>query len=463
MQSTETRSIQYLDKAKNNMKEEIVIIGAGLVGSLLGIYLVKEGYKVSIYEGRADRRLEGVAAGRSINLALSDRGIKALEKVGVMKEVQDICIPMHSRGIHLADGKYIEQAYGTKGQFINSVSRGELNNILMNIAERSGVQFVFEHRCKKIDWDTNTIHFSTSSNKIVEKKTDLIFGADGAFSASRLSYQLKHDRFDYNQFFISHGYKELTIPAGENGSFLIEKNVLHIWPRGNYMLIALPNMDGSFTCTLFFPYEGANSFASLETPEKVKAFFQKEFTDVEKIMPTLTEDFFNNPTASLVTVKCFPWVLEDKFALIGDAAHAMVPFFGQGMNCGFEDCAVLHDVMQTHKGDWKKILAEYQTLRKPDGDAISDLALANFVEMRDKVADTKFIAQKKLEAQFHAKHPEKWIPAYSMVTFSPEMRYSTALQKGIEQQRIMDKVMGDKEMDVLSAEMEAAILKELAD
>ncbi len=443
------------------MKEDIVIIGAGLVGSLLGIYLVREGYKVTVYEGRGDRRLEGAAAGRSINLALSDRGIKALEKVGVMKEVQDICIPMHGRGVHLADGKYTEQAYGTRGQFINSVSRGELNNILMNIAERNGVQFVFEHRCKKIDWNTNTIHFNDHKGAITEKKADLIFGADGAFSASRLTYQLQHDRFNYNQFFISHGYKELTIPSGENGSFLIEKNVLHIWPRGTYMLIALPNMDGSFTCTLFFPFEGDNSFASLHTAEKVKSFFEKEFTDVEKLMPNLCEDFFNNPTASLVTVKCFPWIHEDKFALIGDAAHAMVPFFGQGMNCGFEDCSVLHEIMQANKGDWKTILQQYQELRKPDGDAISDLALANFVEMRDKVADTKFIAQKKLEAQFHAKYPEKWIPAYSMVTFSPEMRYSTALQKGIEQQRIMDKVMGDKEEDILTAEIEEAILKEI--
>jgi kynurenine 3-monooxygenase len=269
----------------------------------------------------------------------------------------------------------------------------------------------------------------------------LIFGSDGSYSAARLTHQLQHNRFQYQQHYIDFGYKELTIPAGENGEYLLEKNALHIWPRGNYMMIALPNMDGSFTCTLFFPFEGEPSFETLTTKESVQQFFEKTFTNAAALMPTLVEDFFANPTSSLVTVKCFPWVRQDKFALIGDAAHAIVPFFGQGMNCGFEDCSVLNSLIDKHKENWNKILEEYQTLRKLDGDAIAELALNNFVEMRDKVGDPKFLLQKKIEAVFSKKHPDKWIPAYSQVTFSPQIRYSEALKNSIKQQAIMDVVM----------------------
>lgn len=424
------------------MKDEIAIIGAGLVGSLLSIYLAqKNKYEVTIYERRGDMRLTTTAAGRSINLALSDRGIKALKEVGMMDEVSRICIPMHGRQIHHADGSETYQPYGKEGQYINSVSRGELNKMLMTLAEQTGVKIIFDQKCESIDWKRNTIQFSKDGELQKAIDPSLIFGSDGAYAASRLSYQLNHDRFDYNQNFINFGYKELTIPAGENGRFLIEKNALHIWPRGNYMLIALPNIDGSFTCTLFFPYDGEPSFGSLTSKEKVNEFFQKEFADAYKLMPDLADEYFDNPTASLVTVKCFPWIDEDKFALIGDAAHAMVPFFGQGMNCGFEDCAVLNELWEKHAGDWTKTLEQYQELRKPDGDAISDLALANFLEMRDKVADEKFIAQKKIEAAFSYKYPDKWTPAYSMVTFRPDMRYSEALRKGKAQQKIMDTVM----------------------
>ena len=252
---------------------------------------------------------------------------------------------------------------------------------------------------------------------------------------------LNHDHFDYQQFYIDFGYKELQILPGQSGEFLMEKNALHIWPRGNYMLIALPNMDGSFTCTLFFPFTGEPSFESLNDKEKVKNFFSKTFADAVPLMPTLTEDFFSNPTSSLVTVKCFPWIREDAFALIGDAAHAIVPFFGQGMNCGFEDCSVLNKLMNKHGDDWQKILHAFQQLRKPDADAIADLALNNFIEMRDKVADPKFLLQKKIEARLHEKYPDKWIPAYSQVTFSPQIRYSEALERGRKQDTIMQQVM----------------------
>ncbi len=445
-------------------KKKIVIIGAGLVGSLLSIYLSKRGYNVKIFERRADMRKLEMITGRSINLALSDRGIKALEEVGLMDEIRKICIPMHGRFMHNADGSTAYQAYGNDGQYINSVSRGELNCKLIDLAEENDVQIMFNEKCNSIDWNENKIEFEKTNSPELEKvRADLIFGSDGAFSAARLTHQLQHNRFQYNQYYIDFGYKELSIPAGENGSFLLEKNALHIWPRGNYMMIALPNIDGSFTCTLFFPFEGEVSFAALDTNEKVRSFFEKTFTDAAAAMPTLEEDFFNNPTGSLVTVKCFPWIREDKFALIGDAAHAMVPFFGQGMNCGFEDCSVLNSLIDKHDENWTEILAEYQSLRKPDGDAICDLALNNFAEMRDKVADPKFLLQKKIEAAFSKQYPGKWTPLYSQVTFSPQIRYSDALVNGQRQEAIMQQVMAipDIENKWQEDEIEKMILEKI--
>ena len=423
------------------MKKEVTIIGAGLVGSLLAIYLLKKGYKVSIYERRGDMRKETLSAGRSINLALSDRGIKALEEVGIMDEIRKIAIPMHGRKMHNADSTEAYQAYGKVGQFINSVSRGDLNCKLMDEAEKHGAKIFFNHKLEEINWKENKIRFEGTNLQPSTFNFQLLFGADGSYSAARLTHQLQYDRFQYQQFFIDYGYKELHIPAGKSGEFLLEKNALHIWPRGKYMMIALPNIDGSFTCTLFFPFDGEPSFASLDTKEKVQVFFESTFADATNLMPALADTFFANPTGSLVTVKCFPWIRKDKFTLIGDAAHAIVPFFGQGMNAGFEDCSVLNSLMEKHHEDWEKILEEFQQLRKPDADAIADLALANFVEMRDKVADKKFLLQKKIEAAFSAKHPDKWIPAYSMVTFSPEIRYSDALKRGNRQQAIMDEIM----------------------
>lgn len=423
-------------------KKKVVIIGAGLVGSLLGIYLSRRGYSVSIFERRSDMRKQKMSAGKSINLALSDRGIKALEEVGIMDAIREIAIPMHGRQMHNADGSSAFQAYGKKGQFINSVSRGTLNAKLMDLAEENGVYIHFNQKCEHIDWSKNLIHFrceNESRQDVVQ--ADLIFGSDGAFSAARLTHQLQHDRFQYQQYYIDFGYKELAIMPGENGAFQLEKNALHIWPRGNYMLIALPNIDGSFTCTLFFPFEGNPSFETLKDPASVRKFFNEHFTDASALMPDLEEQFFRNPTSSLVTVKCYPWIREDRFALIGDAAHAIVPFFGQGMNCGFEDCSVLNSLMDSFGDDWDKILSEYQKSRKPDADAIADLALANFVEMRDKVADPKFLLQKKIESWFTSKHPDKWLPAYSQVTFSPHIRYSEALANGSRQDRIMQEVM----------------------
>ena len=424
------------------MKKDVIIVGAGLVGSLLSIYLSKRGYKVRMFERRSDMRKEKAEAGRSINLALSDRGLLALEKVGLADEIKKISIPMHGRYIHNLDASHIIQPYGKEGQYINSVSRATLNCKLMDLAEENGVTIYFNERLKTIDWAKNVMEFDNLKGKgKPSSKTDIIFGADGAFSSARLAYHLQHDRFEYSQQYIDCGYKELTIPPTKDGAFAMHINALHIWPRKDYMLIALPNLDKTFTCTLFFPFEGETSFEKLDTEEKVKDFFEKTFPDVVPLMPGYLNDFFQNPTSSLVTIKCYPWIGEDKFALIGDAAHALVPFFGQGMNCGFEDCRILDELIEKYDHDWKNILDEYQRLRKPDADAIADMAIGNFIEMREKTADPKFLLQKKIEARLHEKYPDKWIPAYSQVTFSPNIRYRDAYLNSLRQESVMKEIM----------------------
>lgn len=448
------------------MPKEVTIVGAGLVGSLLSIYLSRRGHKVRIYERRPDMRKETISAGRSINLALSDRGLLALEKVGLAEEIKKIAIPMRGRYIHNADGSTAFQPYGKEGQYINSVSRATLNMKLMDLAEQQGVQVFFNHKCIGVDWKTQTISFETPSRlesgttKAETVNYELLFGADGAFSAARLQHQLQHDKFDYQQHYIDCGYKELTIPPASNGDFAMEVNALHIWPRKDYMLIGLPNLDKTFTCTLFFPFEGALSFDKLDTPEKVKVFFETTFPDAAALMPDYINQFFMNPVSSLVTVKCFPWIRGDQFALIGDAAHAIVPFFGQGMNAGFEDCRILDELIDECNNDWNIILSKYQGSRKPDADAIADLAVNNFTEMRDRTADPKFLLQKKIEAKLHEKYPGKWIPAYSQVTFSPHIRYSEALKQGQKQEEIMTEVM--KKANATDLESEA-FLKSIID
>ncbi len=447
-------------------QKSVSLIGAGLVGSLLSIYLAKRGYKVDVFERRTDMRKNRISAGRSINLALSDRGLRGLDGIGIGDEIRKIMIPMYGRAIHNLDGTNVFQPYGKDGQAINSVSRGGINMKLMDLAETHlNVKINFNEFCTGIDLKKGVSSFKNEATKITsEFQSDLIFGTDGAFSAARLSAMLSNDRFEYKQTYIEHGYKELTIPAGPNGEFLIEKNALHIWPRKNFMMIALPNMDGSFTCTLFMPFKGENSFENLKTREQVQLFFDTILSDTVPLMPTLLDDFIANPVASLVTVKCFPWTFEDKLALIGDAAHAIVPFYGQGMNCGFEDCVVLNELIDKHKENWTDVFSEYQLLRKKDGDAVADLALNNFIEMRDKTADPNFLLQKKIEAWFSSKHPDKWIPQYTMVTYRPDIRYSTALIEGDRQNKIMQDVMASLPgiMDKWDTEeVEQAILKKL--
>lgn len=444
------------------MSKNFTIIGAGLVGSLLSIYLVKRGYNVTVYERRPDMRKNRISAGKSINLALSDRGWKGLAGVGLVDEIKKVAIPMKGRMIHNSDGNINFQPYGTDEQAIYSVSRGGLNCVMMDLAEKHGAKIIFNEKCTGVDLENAVSYFENSeTGKKTEVKSDRIFATDGAFSAGRAQLQTSTDRFNYQQFYLEHGYKELCILPTVSGTFAMEENALHIWPRGQFMLIALPNTDKTFTCTLFFPFEGEKSFASINTKEKMMEFFRQTFPDAIQLMPTLEEDYMNNPASSLVTVKCTPWYYKDKLALVGDAAHAIVPFFGQGMNCGFEDCVVMNELMEKHGEDWTTIFSEYGRLRKPDGDAIADLAVANFIEMRDRVADPKFLLQKKIEAKFSKKYPEKWTPLYTMVTYSPHIRYSTALKEGIRQENIMKEIMAmpDIEKKWDSEEVEKEILK----
>lgn len=419
----------------------LTVLGGGLVGSLLSVLMAKRGFNVDLYERRPDMRKLANYGGRSINLALSDRGWRALELAGVAEAVKKVALPMYGRMMHMQDGSTKYQPYGKEQQAIYSVSRGGLNCVLLDEAEKlPQVNLHFNQRVDHYDIDNQTITFhNVEAGSTSTLQASPIFGTDGAFSALRSSLQ-KTDRFDYSQDYLAHGYKELTIPPLADGSFAMDKTCLHIWPRNSFMMIALPNPDGSFTCTLFFAFEGNPSFAQLQTPADVWSFFESYFPDALPLMPTLLDDFFHNPTSSLVTVKCNPWNFADKLVLLGDAAHAIVPFYGQGMNCGFEDCLVMDKLVASLNGQWKQIFDQFAALRKPDGDAIADLAKANFVEMRDKVADPDFLLRKQIEARIQERYPNQWLPLYTMVTFS-QIRYSDALKIGAQQDALMDKVM----------------------
>ncbi|MGB1932297.1 MAG: FAD-dependent oxidoreductase [Flavobacteriales bacterium] len=422
------------------MRKKVTIAGAGLVGSLEAIYLAKRGFQVEVYERRPDMRKVELSAGRSINLALSARGWNALKAVGVDQDVEKMAIPMYKRVMHAVDGSLTDQQYGQDGEAIYSVSRGGLNQLLMNLAgEQENVNMHFNYKCVDVDLKSASATFEHNDGNQKNVDADMIIGADGAYSVIR-SKMIKQDRFQYSQHYIEHGYKELTIPANSDGTHKLEVNALHIWPRGSYMLIALPNMDGSFTCTLFFPYEGEYSFNSLQTEQQVYDFFKEVFPDTLDLIPNLVEEYFQNPTSSLAIMRCNPWTVDDKVLLIGDAAHATVPFYGQGMNAGFEGCFVLDQLMQKHGEDWQACFDEYSKIRKPDGDGVQDLSMHNFIVMRDKTADPKFLLQKKIELHFSKKYPDKWLPLYSMVSFST-IRYSEAWEIGQQQENLMQKVM----------------------
>lgn len=415
-----------------------VIVGGGLAGSLMSAYLGRAGQEVDVYELRGDARRDELTGGRSINLALSHRGLCALERVGLKGEVLKQAIPMRGRMIHGVDGSLHFQPYGRDpSQAINSVSRNGLNALLLEAASTyPTVRLHFHEKCTGVDLDRPAVELvNTETGTVHEVGGDVVVSADGAFSAVRLAMQ-KRDRFDFSQSYLAHGYKELTIPPNADGSHRMEVNALHIWPRRSFMMIALPNADGSYTCTLFWPLEGPDSFAAIRDERNLLNFFARQFPDAIPLMPALVEDYFQNPVGSLVTVRCGPWMIADRVVLLGDAAHAVVPFYGQGMNAAFEDVLVLDELMQRHGADRARAFREFFEIRKPDADALADLAIENFVEMRDHTGKRSFLIKKKLEGLLHKVFPALYLPLYTMVTFT-RMRYTEAVARARRQNRVV--------------------------
>jgi kynurenine 3-monooxygenase len=422
---------------------KLVLIGSGLAGGLLAAYLGRRGYEVDLYERRADPREGNMVGGRSINLALSTRGIHALQQVGIADEVLKHAIPMRGRMIHEKSGALHFAPYDVDpNKHINSIGRAALNATVIEAAQRfSNVRVHFNHKCTGVSLDSASAQLlNTSTSQPLSASADSVIGVDGAFSAVRQSMQLKIENFQYHESYLAHGYKELTIPPGQNGSWRMEKNALHIWPRKSFMMIALPNPDGSFTCTLFWEFEGPRSFATTKTDDDVRRFFDDEFPDAVLLMPNLLDDFKNNPTGSLVTIRCNPWFYQDKVCLVGDAAHAVVPFYGQGMNAAFEDCVVLDECLEKF-ADRHRAFIEYFERRKANADALADLALENFIEMRDKTASKTFRAKKKLDHFLEATLPGIYLPLYTMVTFT-RIPYAKAKRRASIQDAILYTALG---------------------
>jgi kynurenine 3-monooxygenase len=430
---------------------KFVLIGSGLAGGLLAAYLGRRGYHVDLYERRADPREGNIVGGRSINLAISTRGIHALEQIGIADEALQHAIPMRGRMIHPAGAgaRTIFSPYDVDPKnCINSIGRGALNTAVIEAAQRyPNVSVYFNHKCTDVDLDSATAHLETSpvaagmspansENQIISAHGDAVIGVDGAFSAVRQSMQMQINCFEYDESYLAHGYKELTIPPAPDGSWRMEKNALHIWPRKSFMMIALPNPDSSFTCTLFWEFEGPRSFATTKTDDGVRRFFEEEFPDAVPLMPTLLEDFRQNPTGSLVTIRCSPWYYKDKVALVGDAAHAVVPFYGQGMNAAFEDCVVLDECFEKFPDNRERAFGEYFSRRKVNADALADLAIGNFIEMRDKTASKTFRAKKKLDHFLEAALPGIYLPLYTMVTFT-RIPYAQAAWRAQRQDRVL--------------------------
>ena len=435
-----------------NKQQNILIIGAGLCGSLLALRLGQRGYNVSVYEMRPDLRKVDISSGRSINLAFSDRGNKGIKIVGLEEKVKSLCIPMNGRMIHDEHGNTFQSNYsGRDYEYINSISRGGLNALLLNEAEKlKNVKIYFNKKCKSVDFEKTTACFQDydTKNEFIED-ADIIIATDGAGSAMRKSYYLgKKFLFSFSQDYLTHGYKELSILPKENGDYKTYKNALHIWPRGNFMLIALPNLDGSFTVTLFLSYdEGTYNFNNLKTEERVLEFFQKVFPDALALMPNLVDDFFENPTAPLGTIKCSPWHYKGNTLLMGDAAHAIVPFYGQGMNASFEDVVEFDKVLDLNLENWEAVFKVYEKTRKKDTDAIADLAIDNFHEMKDHVAHPIFQEKRKLEIALEKEFPDVYSSKYSLVTFNENIGYRQAMLRGRAQDKAILNLLAEKKID----------------
>lgn len=435
-----------------NKHKNILIVGAGLCGSFLALRMAQRGFNVRVAEKRPDLRTTEIAAGRSINLAFSNRGAKAMKLAGIEDKVKEICIPMTGRMIHEKNGRVFLSPYsGLEDEYINSISRTELNALLLNEAEKMDkVHIDFNLECTSVDLENAKATFiDQNTGKEVEIEADIILGTDGAGSVVRKNMFLKgHFLFDYSQEYLRHGYKELYIPPGENGSYLMYKNALHIWPRGENMVIALPNPGGSFTVTLFLSYkDGEDNFAKLDSVEKVHAYFEENYPDALELMPDLGRIFFENPTSSLGTIRCSPWHYKGKTLIMGDAAHAVVPFYGQGMNASFEDVYVFDLIMEKYpNASWEEIFEYYEQERKKDADAIGELSLDNFKEMKSDTASPLFQAKRKLETAFEEHYPREYSAKYRLVTFREHIGYAEALKRGRAQDEAILHMLANNEL-----------------
>lgn len=424
-----------------DLPRHITIAGAGLVGSLLAVMLGRRGYEVTVYEKREDLRTSSISVGRSINLALAERGIDALKRAGLFDDVEKLLIPMKGRMLHSIEGDLEFLPYGQRPhEVIYSVSRGELNCLMMTEAEKHPrVKIYFQQKLEDIN-------FSNNSMKVIDERTDesrqvtfeMLIGCDGVASAVREAI-MKNVEGTCDVAMLDHDYKELCIPAGQDGSFQMEKEALHIWPRGGFMLIALPNLDGSYTVTLFLSKKGKPGFEQLTDREHLLAFFQKQFPDALELIPDLANEFFENPTGALGTVRCWPWSADEKAMVLGDAAHGIVPFHGQGMNAGFEDCAELLQLLDDNNDDWKVVVEKFQNARKPNADAIAQMALENYVTMRESVTDRQFQLKKEIGFELERWFPDRFIPRYSMVMFH-KIPYAEALDRGKIQEKILNEL-----------------------
>lgn len=425
----------------------IIVIGAGLVGSLLSMFLARNGYQVEVFERGADPRQNGHNFGRSINLTLCERGLNVLDRVGVGSAVRDLTVPVYGRLIHDVEGKLTYQPYGNHREAIYSIERNELNKVLLDFAERNfRINFSFQQKCLDVDLAAPSVELKNQvTGETTRHQADRIFGADGAFSAVRQQMQ-KKTRLNFSQQYWSQGYKELQVPFSINKKWTLEKNAIHMWPRGNYMLLGFPNLDGSFTCSLHLPFEGPLSFESIRTEDDLRALFNDSFPDAVSTIPGLVSEFFAHPANFMITIKCAPWSYQGKVALIGDSAHSIFPSYGQGANAGFEDCAALFDCMKKYGDDWSRVLTEFEKLRHPNTDAIADLCIEHFHELRDHVGTPKFLLKKEIERKLNDAYPEKYLDLYSMISFT-QMPYTEALRVDREQQAIVDRIMSVKEVD----------------
>ena len=429
-----------------NSNQKLLIIGAGLCGSLLALRMAQRGYQVQLVEKRPDLRDVTQDAGRSINLSLSDRGLKALRLAGVEEQALELCIPMYGRMIHdKKSNTFMSNYSGRDGEYINSISRPGLNMLLLDKAQAMpNVELIFNKGCTAINLEQGTatfIDFNTKQESTFEG--DLVLATDGAGSVVRKAMFDKRELlFSFSQQWLTHGYKEITIPATKDGGYRTQKGALHIWPRGEDMLIALPNLDGSFTVTLFAPYANTKyCFDNLTTPEMVQEYFTQEYPDAIALMPNLVKEFFDNPTGPLGTIRCTPWHCYDKVVLLGDAAHAIVPFYGQGMNASFEDVFVFDEILDKHQGNWKTVLTEYEKTRRRDTDAIANLALDNFHEMKEHTASPLFQEKRKLEMAFEGQFPKQYSSKYSLVTFNEDISYHQAMTRGRAQDKTILKLL----------------------